>query len=192
MINPQHRQRGPQPIAHQRPQSHLQRFAENRHTRLGILSRFARLRLSTCLPFLLLLVGCDTPICNANDAVRVSGDVAVVGYQNDRVPLPVQLLQNCHDLLAAPAVQRSSRFIGQDRWPAVVERAGDADALLLAAGDKLVWVVLKPVAQSEFSQQVTGVRPLAEFSPCRSTRLELPRFRPPLRILTSPSCSAGR
>jgi hypothetical protein len=68
----------------------------------------------------------------------------------------VELHENGHDLLAALAVQRSSRFIGQDDRPAVHERAGDADALLLAARE-LVGMVLQPVAQAEFSQQVTGV-----------------------------------
>jgi hypothetical protein len=59
--------------------------------------------------------------------------------------------------LPPPAVERSGRFIGQDHRPAVHQRAGDADALLLAAGE-LVGIVLQAVAQSEFAQQVTGAR----------------------------------
>ena len=57
-------------------------------------------------------------------------------------PWAVQLLQDGHDLLAALAVQRPRRFIGQDHRPAVHERPRDADALLLAARE-LIGVVLR-------------------------------------------------
>ena len=74
-----------------------------------------------------------------------------MGHHNDRVPLPVQLRQNGHNLLATLAVQRSGRFIGEDHRAAVHERSGDADALLLAARE-LVRMEMQPVPQSEFSQ----------------------------------------
>jgi hypothetical protein len=102
----------PQPVMHQRTQRHFQRLTEDCHALLGLLVRFAGRRLGHRVGLLLLLVGGDAAIGNANKAVCVSGDVGVVGHHNDRVPLSVQLHQNGHDLLAALAVQRSRRFIG--------------------------------------------------------------------------------
>jgi len=65
----------------------------------------------------------------------------------------VQLLQDGHDLLAALAVQRTSRFIGQDHRPTFISARAMLDALLLAAGE-LVGMVLQARAQSEFPQQI--------------------------------------
>ena len=178
-----------QPIVQQRTQRHLQRFAEDRHSGLGLPCGFGKLAIALGLRFLLRLVGSDTPVGDADDAVRVSGDVAVVGHHNDRVPLPVQLLQDGHDLFAALAVERAGRFIGQDDRPAVHQRARDADALLLAAGE-LVRLVLQPVAQSELAQQVTGVRRTLRL---RHATVDCRNFGvfDGVEIATS-GCSAGR
>src|ERR1035438_4680524 len=56
---------------------------------------------------------------------------------------------------AARAGERSGRFVGQDDGAAVHEGAGDADTLLLAAGE-LVGKVLEAVGESEIAQQVAG------------------------------------
>ena len=108
-------------------------------------------------PLGLRLVGCDPPVGDANQPVCVRGDVGVVGDDDYRVAMPVQFFQNGHDLLAALVVERPGRFVGQYDRPAVHERAGDADALLLSAGE-LAGVVLQTVAQPQSPQQLRGMR----------------------------------
>ena len=71
---------------------------------IALAFRTAGLRLNIRLAVLLLLVGGDAAIRDANDAVRIRGDVTVVGHHNDGVAFSVQSYENGHDFLAALAI----------------------------------------------------------------------------------------
>ena len=105
----------------------------------------------------LSLVGGDLAVRDSHDAMGVRGNVAVVGHDDDRVALCMQVDEDGHDLLAALAVQRPGRLVGEDDGAAVHERTGDADALLLPAR-QLIGMELQPLTQAQFPQQVSGVR----------------------------------
>ena len=64
----------------------------------------------------------------------MGGDGRVVRHQDDREPvLAVELAEEIENLLARLRVEVAGRLIGDQERAAVDERAGDRDALLLAA-----------------------------------------------------------
>ena len=77
-----------------------------------------------------------------------SATSAVVGDQDDRAARRVELVEEGHDLGARMAVEVAGRLVGEDQRGFGDERAGDGDALLLAAG-QLGRLVVEPVAQPE-------------------------------------------
>ena len=70
----------------------------------------------------------------------------------------MQLVENPQHLVAAAAVERAGRLVGEDDIGAVHQRAGDRDALLLSAG-QLVRPVAGAVGDAEPLQQRMGTRP---------------------------------
>ena len=67
-------------------------------------------------------------------------NIVFVRYDNDRIPLGVQLLKKRHDLYARFRIQGTGRLISQqDRWM-IYKSPSDRHSLPLAAG-KLVWFV---------------------------------------------------
>ena len=64
-------------------------------------------------------------------------------------------------------VERAGRLVGEDDLAAIDQRARDADALLLAAGE-LRWAGAQPVAQAEAVEQLL----------CASLRARSPASRP--------------
>src|SRR5262245_60344831 len=69
-------------------------------------------------------------------------DVGVVGDHDDGCPGPVDPVQQPHDLDGRIGVEVTGRLVRQQDERAVDERAGDGDALLLAAGELLRVAVL--------------------------------------------------
>ena len=74
-------------------------------------------------------------------------NLPLVGDQDDRDAVPIELLEYAHDLIAGPAVQVTGGLVGQDDGGLVDEGPGDGDALLLPAG-KLAWLMVQPVTQA--------------------------------------------
>ena len=66
-------------------------------------------------------------------------------------PLPVQLLEDRHDLDAGARIQGSRRFVGQDQLRIVDQAARDGDALLLSAGE-LAGVMIGALRQTHDRQ----------------------------------------
>src|ERR1043166_5821232 len=83
------------------------------------------------------------------------GDVAIMGDQDNGMALARQLLQQRHQFFAALGVERASRLVGQDDASAIGKRAGDGDALLLAAG-KLIGPMAQPFAKAKRREQSFG------------------------------------
>ena len=68
------------------------------------------------------------------------GDVVLVRNDDDRVAFGVETFEEIHDLHAGVRVERSGRFVSQQNRRMINERAGDRDALALAAGELVGFV----------------------------------------------------
>lgn len=82
-------------------------------------------------------------------------DFAVVGNQNNHVALARQFIQQHHHLGTAVAVEGTGGFVGKDDMPAVHQRTGNRDALLLTTGE-LVRAVVGAIGQAQAGQQSLG------------------------------------
>ena len=98
-----------------------------------------------------LLVAGDQPVANADDAPRVFGDVLLVRHHDDGVALPREFREERQDFRAGLGVEVAGRLVGQQDGRPVHQRAGDGDALALAAG-QLVGPVMDPVGQADVAQ----------------------------------------
>src|SRR5262245_59520748 len=75
----------------------------------------------------------DTAVVQGNVSLRMRGNIAGVGYDNDGASIPVTLLKQTQDLVTCCAVQRAGRLVSQDENPIIHDCAGNDDALLLSA-----------------------------------------------------------
>ena len=74
----------------------------------------------------------------------------VVGDEEDGDALvAVEALQEVHDFVAGFGVEVAGGFVGEDEFGLVNESAGDGDALLLAAGELVGFVVAAVVEADE-------------------------------------------
>ena len=79
----------------------------------------------------------------------MGGDSRVVRDEDDReAVLEVELAEEIENLLARLRVEVAGRLIGDQKRAPVDQRAGDRDALLLAARE-LCRLVIEPVAQPD-------------------------------------------
>src|SRR5215207_399430 len=91
------------------------------------------------------LLDCSTPVAgltddlavaHADDAVAAVADAGVVRDEDEGETLAlVQVAHQVHDLVGGLAVEGARRLIRPDDRRVVDERAGDGDALPLAAGE---------------------------------------------------------
>ena len=81
------------------------------------------------------MIARDDAISNGDNAMRVFGDVRLVGDEDDGVALGVEVVEERHDLLAGLGVEVAGGLVGEDDGGTVDQRAGDGDALALAAGE---------------------------------------------------------
>ena len=75
----------------------------------------------------------DPAIAEVDLALGVFGDLVLVRDHDNGDALSVELLHQVHDLDGGLGVERAGRLVSQKNAWAVRERAGDGDALLLAA-----------------------------------------------------------
>ena len=158
----QHGEQAAHPVRGQRVQRHARGFAQLHeccaHARAGVVAHrrgVALARGNRGGGVFVGTVGSDAAIGNFHDALRVRGDLGVMRDQNDGVPGGVEFLQDAHDFFAGVAVERAGGFVGQNHAAAVHQRAGDGDALLLAAGE-LGRVVFEAFFQPQTAQQMRG------------------------------------
>src|SRR5690606_8903126 len=69
-------------------------------------------------------------------AVGRGGDMGIVGNEDDRPTLGMELAQQAQDLGTAGAIECAGRLISQDDLCAVHQRTRDRDPLLLSAGER--------------------------------------------------------
>src|SRR5579875_600560 len=79
-------------------------------------------------------------VSDMNDAVGMSGDVCLMRDQHDGIAFRVQTLKERHDLLTCMGIEGAGGLVSQENRRVIDERAGDGDALALAAGE-FVWLV---------------------------------------------------
>ena len=107
-------------------------------------------------------------------------DVFGVGDENDRAAFGVQLFEQSQDFVAAFAVEGAGGFVGENHRRVVDQRAGDGDALLLAAGE-FGRTMLGAVAETQPLEQLAGMRSLASAWAGRHTPRESRHSRRPWR-----------
>jgi hypothetical protein len=98
--------------------------------RLPALSACRRCRLGH--PF----VGDDDAVAHGYDAVGIGGDVGLVGNEDDGDSLlAIERAERFHDLVRGSRIEIAGRLIGEKKARCIDQRAGNRDALLLAAGE---------------------------------------------------------
>ncbi len=75
------------------------------------------------------------PVAEAHDALGLGGDVGLVGDQHDGAPFEVEVREDREHVLGGVRVEVAGRLVGEDQRGVGDDRAGDGDALLLAAGE---------------------------------------------------------
>src|SRR6266849_3384920 len=85
----------------------------------------------------------------------VAGDVGLVGHHHHRDPLPVEILEERHDLHAGMRVERAGGLVGQDQDRIVDEGARDGHPLLLPARE-LGRVMVLPLREADRGQLGAG------------------------------------
>src|SRR3989441_139101 len=102
------------------------------------------------------LVALDLAVAQVDLAAGVRRDVVLVGYQEDRLALVVQLLEQPHDLLARRRVEVPSGLVGEQDARLVHERPGDRHPLPLPPR-QLVRLVHHAVAEPHALQRPRGL-----------------------------------
>ena len=87
--------------------------------------------------------------------MSVGGNVVVVGDKDEGLTLFVKLVEETKDLSARKRIEIARGFVGEDHQGIVDERAGDGDALLLAAG-KFEGFVVEAILQANEDGQSRG------------------------------------
>ena len=77
----------------------------------------------------------DPAVAHRHHPLGGAGDAHVVRHEHDRLAVGVALAQDRHDLAGGGGVEVAGRLVGEQDARAVDQRAGDRDALLLAAGE---------------------------------------------------------
>ena len=107
------------------------------------------------------LVGHDAAVAEADEPRSVLGDVVLVRDEQDGdAALLVQALEDAHDLDAGARVEVAGGFVGQDDRRLVDQRAGDGDALLLAAGELVRHVVIALAEPDRVERRQRALVPL--------------------------------
>ena len=133
--NPQHRQKGAHTMPQQRPPCHPYRLSDTARQRgPAVILYRGQPRNAAIITRAVGAVGDHLPIADLDDPLGLLRYLAIVGHDNHRMPVSVQLVQNIHQRPAADAIQRPGGFIGENNLRAVDQRPTDADPLLLAAG----------------------------------------------------------
>ena len=94
----------------------------------------------------------DKAVLELDDAARVAyGKLRVMRDHDDELILGY-LLENIHDLHGGLGVERAGRLVGKQDIRIVHKRAGDGDALHLAAGH-LVRLLVELIAETDLSER---------------------------------------
>lgn len=101
-----------------------------------------------------------------DDAGGVSGESGVMGDHNDGVAFGVDAAEFFHDDVGGARVEIAGGLVGKDDFGFGDERAGDGDALLLAAG-KLMWHIVLALLEMEAREGIGGLDETVSFGGAR-------------------------
>ena len=109
----------------------------------------------------------STPFSRCSVRLRARRGVRIVGDHDDRLAvLAVERLQQVEDLVARLAIEIAGRLVAEQQRRVGDDRARDADALLLAAG-QLPRIVVRAVAEPDDRRARSGrgacARPTTSF-----------------------------
>ncbi len=93
----------------------------------------------------------DMAVAEGDPAAGPERDFRLVGHDDDGDPRPVEVGEHLHDLVGRAAVEGARRLVRKQELRIVDERAGDGDALLLAAG-QLPGRVIHAIAEADLLQ----------------------------------------
>ena len=146
----------------------------------GARTRAGRARGSSCH---------EPPVADVHLAAGRRGDLGVVGDEDDRAARAVELAEELEHLAARGLVEVAGRLVGEDQGRVGDQRAGDGDALLLAAG-QLGRLVVDAVAEAEpLERRGRPARPLA---PGRRPGRAAASRRSRARSSAAAGCTTGR
>src|SRR5438105_5694714 len=94
----------------------------------------------------------DLAVQEPDDPPRVGGDVLFVRDEHDRVALPVQLVEERHDLGSGRGVEISGGLVGEEDARVVDESTRDRDALALPSRE-LARMVGHPIGEPDRFQR---------------------------------------
>src|SRR5439155_4656907 len=101
----------------------------------------------------------DVSVPDVNDSLSMAGNVPLVGDQHNRdCPLPVELLEEGHQLLSRPRVEVAGWLVGKDQGGCGGQGPSDGHPLLLAAG-KLARLVSRSMAYPQNLQRFSSAYP---------------------------------
>ena len=103
-----------------------------------------------------LLIDLNAPVAEADEPGAVLRDVHLVRDEDNRdAALPVELLEDVHDLAARARIEVSGRLVREDDRRLIDERSRDRNTLLLTAR-QLVRKVVKAVAKPDDLERLHG------------------------------------
>ena len=105
------------------------------------------------IPPVCFFVACDQPVADPDDTPGLPGDILLVRDNDDGVAVQGKLLEQGHDFRSRLGIEISRRLVGKQNRRLVDKRAGDSDALALAAG-KFVRLVMDAVGQADAGQRL--------------------------------------
>ncbi|MPL92315.1 hypothetical protein SDC9_38413 [bioreactor metagenome] len=157
----EHGQERAHPMREHRLQRHREGLARPAQQRAGTAAGGGKAGRALCRPGA-AAVAHDPAVADLDLAAGMGGHGRVVGDDDHRVALGVQIEQQRDQLGRAFGVERAGRLVGQDHLAAVDQRTRHRDPLLLAAR-KLVRPVIEPGAKAKLGQQLG--RPRAPAGP---------------------------
>jgi hypothetical protein len=81
------------------------------------------------------LISDDAAIFESDNPLRIPGDIGLVSHQDNRdASLPVQPLEDSHDIEACTGIERAGWFVGEDDLWIVDQTPRDCHSLLLSTG----------------------------------------------------------
>src|ERR1035437_1263396 len=89
----------------------------------------------------------NVTVAPTDGAARAFSHRRIVGDENQRFALGVQFIEHLHDFHAGGGIEIAGGLVGQNHERIVDQRAGDGDALLLAAG-KFKRFMIEPVFEA--------------------------------------------
>ncbi len=132
--NAEHGEKGSKPVRRHGQQRHVKRLLQSAKEAKKPISAFqagGKFHRAACA--VLAPVRDNFSVADFNNTIRLFSNRRFMRHQDDRMTVAMKLTQDLHDLPPAAAVERTGRFVRKNNPPAIHQRPGDGNALLLSA-----------------------------------------------------------